>query len=177
MVIVAPHPKPWRFQLHSSEAGISLLENMFACATITLFLSGVFTLNGTCLSLLRQAKDHASASQVLQQRVEQLRIANWQRITDPTWLRDNVLNQDADGSSYLKNAAESLLVEPYGSSSINKNQFNRRNGAASSGMGNTSLIGETAVKVTWTVTWSGLPAGVTHMRQEVAILGLGGVAK
>lgn len=160
-----------------SSGGFSLLENIFACAVICLFLAGTFTANSESMSVLRMGRDEAGASQVLQQRIEQLRIANWQAITHPSWIRDNILNKDADGSVNLQGVVESVSITPYNGLTTAPNQFTRTSGAAAANGMNLSLLAESAIKVTWSVTWSGLPKGRIHTRQNVAILGLGGVAK
>ncbi len=165
-----------RKTLHRT-GGFSLLENVFACAVICLFLAGTFTANSESMSILRMGRDEAGASQVLQQRIEQLRIANWQAITGSTWIRDNILNKDADGSANLQGVIEGISITPYNGLTTATNQFSRTLGTATANGGNSSLIAESAIKVTWTVTWSGLPKGRIHTRQNVAILGLGGVAK
>src|SRR6478672_6877039 len=93
----------------------TLIDCVFACGILAFALGAIFTVNGYGLQELRVGRDEMTSSQVLQQRVEQLRIANWQRITDPTWMRDNILNVDADGSYNLKNASETVTITPYNS--------------------------------------------------------------
>src|SRR5205823_907449 len=140
-------------------------------------LGAMFTLNSNCMGMLRMSRDTANASQVLQQRVEQLRIANWQRISDPAWLRDYVLNTDADGSWDLNSLTETITFAPFNSSSTAVNRFTRSGGVATAANTNVSLLGEESLKVTCTVTWNGVPNSRQHTRQAVAILGKGGVAK
>jgi type II secretory pathway pseudopilin PulG len=160
-----------------SRRGFTLIENMFACGVVSMFLGGVFALNSNSMITLRMGRDEAAASQVLQQRVEQMRIANWQRITDPSWLRDNVLNQGADGAQNLRSLNESVTIAPYNSATVATNTFTSANGTASAGSANTSLIAEGSILVTWTESWTGLPNNRIHTRQATAILGKGGVAK
>jgi type II secretory pathway pseudopilin PulG len=160
-----------------SRRGFTLIENMFACGVVSMFLGGVFALNSNSMITLRMGRDEAAASQVLQQRVEQMRIANWQRITDPTWLRDNVLNQGADGAQNLRSLNETVTIAPYNSATVATNTFTSANGTASAGSSNTSLIAEGGILVTWTESWTGLPNNRIHTRQATAILGKGGVAK
>lgn len=166
-----------RRKIQNLKGGFSLLENIFACAVICLFLAGTFTANSQSMSILRMGRDAAGASQVLQQRIEQLRIANWQAITSPLWIRDNILSKDADGSANLQGVVETVSITPYNGTTTATNLFTRSSGTAAANGMNTSLVSESAIKVTWSVTWSGLPQGRIHNRQNVAILGLGGVAK
>ncbi len=172
-------PVPRRgFQLRRrARDAFTILESVIACGIIAVSLGGVFVLNSQTMSILRMSRDEASASQVLQQRVEQMRIANWQRITNPTWLRDNILNVSADGSETLAKLVETVTVEPYNSATASTNLFTRSANVQAASTSNTSLLGEDAIKIVWSATWIGIPNNRTHTRQTVAILGKGGVAK
>jgi hypothetical protein len=65
---------------------------------------------------IQMARESACASQVLQQTVESMRIANWHQVTDANWLSTNLLNTDAPGANQLKNVSETLTLVPYGKS-------------------------------------------------------------
>jgi hypothetical protein len=124
------------------------------------------------------AHEAACASQVLQQRVESLRIANWHEITDADWLKANLLNTDAAGSDLLKAESESLTLIPYGSATTGNTQLNRNYGSSAIVVNrNEKLLGESAIKVIWTVNYLGSPNNRPLTRQTVAILAKGGVAK
>jgi Tfp pilus assembly protein PilV len=161
----------------AASAGFTLLENVVACAIIAVGLAGTYLVNGQCMGVLRMAKDEAAGSQVLQQRVENLRIANWQRISSPTWIRDNILNAPADGASTLSNLTEKVSITPYKGTLTTTNTFTRTSGTAAAGPSNASLVTENAVQVTWNVSWTGVPKGKTHTRELVVVLGKGGIAK
>lgn len=161
----------------AAAAGFTLLENVVACAVIAIGLAGTYLVNGQCMGVLRMAKDEASASQVLQQRIENLRIANWQRISSPTWIRDNILNAPADGAATLANLTEKVTITPYKGTLTTTNTFTRTGTTATAGAGNASLVTENSVAVTWDVTWTGVPQGKVHTRELIAVLGKGGIAK
>ena len=158
-------------------AGITLIETSIAACTSALFLGSLFTMNMTGLKAIRTAKEATSASQVLQQRVESLRIANWHQVTDADWLSANLLNTSAAGSNGLKQMSETLTLAPYGSTSVGNTQITRSNGTTQILSRNNSLLTENAVKVVWTVTYSGGINSQSTTRQTVALLGKGGVAK
>jgi hypothetical protein len=123
------------------------------------------------------ARETACASQVLQQRIEGLRIANWHQITDADWILANLLNADAAGGNRLKNISETLTLTPYGSSSVGATQLERASGSARIVTRNSSLLTENAMKVVWVVNYNGAPNDRSSSRQTVAILAKGGVAK
>jgi hypothetical protein len=129
------------------------------------------------MSTLKAAREAACASQVLQQRIEGLRIANWHQVTDADWLVANLLNTDAAGSTGLKNVSESLTLTPYNGTTTTSTQLTRSGGSAYVVSRNTSLLTESAMKVVWVVNFTGARNDVAASRQTVAILAKGGVAK
>ncbi len=60
-------------------------------------------MNMTGIKAIRIAREAACASQVLQQRVEAMRIANWHQVTDANWVKNNLLSTNAAGSDVLRN--------------------------------------------------------------------------
>ena len=161
----------------STLQAFSLIETTVAATIAAMFLSSLFTMNMVTMDTIRCAKESIAASQVLQQRMESMRIANWQEVTDATWLRDNLLNTAVAGSAPLKNLVETLTIVAYGSTTIGNTQLTRSGATANIVAQNSSLSAENAVKVIWTVNFSGAPNNRVISRQIVAILAKGGVAK
>ncbi len=159
------------------QSASTLIESTIAAAICAIFLGSLFTLNSSTMGTLKMAREAACASQVLQQRIEGMRIANWHQITDADWISNNLLNTDAPGSTALKNLSETLVLSPYGSSSTAATQVTRSGGVAQIVTRNSSLLTENAVKVVWTVNFTGAPNDRSLSRQTVAILAKGGVAK
>ena len=161
----------------SNQSGSSLIEATIAACTSALFLGSLFTMNMQGLKAIRTAREAASASQVLQQRVEGMRIANWHQITNATWIRNNLMNTSASGAEGLNTMSETLTIVPYGSSTTGSTKLVRSNGSTSIVSSSTDLIKEGALKVIWTVNYSGGINNKTVTRQTTAILAKGGVAK
>jgi Tfp pilus assembly protein PilV len=161
----------------SGQSGSSLIEATIAACCSALFLASLFTMNMTAMRTMRTAREAANASQVLQQRVEAMRIANWHQITDADWVKTNLLATNAAGSDSLKNMTETLTLVPYGSSSTANTQITRTGGSTQIVSRNTNLLTEHAMKVIWTVAYNGGTQGQSTTRQTVAILAKGGVAK
>ena len=164
-------------QTTSEHAAFALIECTIATAISALFLGSLFLMNSSAMDTIQMARESACASQVLQQRIESMRIANWHQVTDSSWLLANLLNSDAPGSNQLKNVSETLTLVPYGSSTVGNTQLSRTNGAATLVSSNSALLGENALKIIWTVTYKAAPNDRTISRQIVAILAKGGVAK
>jgi uncharacterized protein (TIGR02598 family) len=160
------------------ECAFSIIETTMAAGLSAVFLASLFSLNTASMQTLKMAHESACASQVLQQRVESLRIANWHQITDADWLKANLLNTDAPGSDLLKAESETLMLIPYGSATTGNTQLNRNYGASATIVNrNNALLAENAIKIIWTVNYQGSPNNRPLTRQTVAILAKGGVAK
>ena len=166
-----------RRHLTTEQTAFALIECTIATAVSALFLGSLFLLNSSAMDTIQMAREAACASQVLQQRIEAMRIANWHQVTDANWLLANLLNTDAPGANQLKNASETLTLVPYGSSTVGNTQLTRTNGTVSIATNNSALLGESAVKIIWTVNYTAAPNDRVISRQIVAILAKGGVAK
>ena len=166
-----------RFGTQTTRGGFTLIEAIIASAISALFLSSLFAMNLASMETIRSAKESTAASQALQQRMESMRIANWHEVTDAAWLRDNLLNTDVPGGAQLKSLVETVTLVPYGSTSVGNTQLTRTNGSASIVNQNTNLLAENAVKIIWSVSYTGAPNNHAAARQIVSILAKGGVAK
>jgi hypothetical protein len=165
------HPRAERL------AAFALVECTIATAISALFLGSLFLMNSSAMDTIQMARQSACASQVLQQRIESMRIANWHQVTDASWLLANLMNADAPGANQLQGMSETLTLVPYGSSTVGNTQIVRTNGTVSIASNNTALLGENAIKIIWTVNYTASPNDRTISRQVVAILAKGGVAK
>jgi len=166
-----------RSRPRAEQTGFALVECTIATAISALFLGSLFLMNSSAMDTIQMARESACASQVLQQRVESMRIANWHQVTDANWLATNLLNSDAPGANQLNSVSETLILVPYGSSTAGNTQLTRTNGSVSILSTNSALLGENAVKIIWTVNYIAAPNDRTISRQIVAILAKGGVAK
>jgi len=161
----------------AEQSGFALVECTIATAISALFLGSLFLMNSSAMDTIQMARQSACASQVLQQRVESMRIANWHQVTDANWLLTNLLSSDAPGSNELKDMSETMTLVPYGSSTVGNTQLTRASGTVSIVSNNTALLGENALKIIWTVNYTAAPNNHIISRQIVAILAKGGVAK
>jgi uncharacterized protein (TIGR02598 family) len=166
-----------RLRHHSASGAFTLIETVVAAAITVGFLGSLFTMNLATMDTIRCAKESITASQILQQRMESMRIANWHEVTDANWLHDNLLNSDVAGSDPLKNKVETLTLVPYGTADLGNMQLTRSGGTATIVNQNSSLLAQNAVKVIWTINYTGAPNDNARSRQIVAILAKGGVAK
>jgi prepilin-type N-terminal cleavage/methylation domain-containing protein len=159
------------------QKGFTLVESVIATAISALFLGSLFLMNAAAMDTITMARQAACASQVLQQRIESMRIANWHQVTDATWLQTNLLNADAPGADQLHGLSETLTLVPYGSSTVGNTKLIRAKGVVKILSNNTDLLGENAVKIIWTLNFIAAPNDRPAMREAVVILAKGGVAK
>src|SRR5205085_12182160 len=94
----------------AERTGFALIECTVAAAVSALFLGSLFLMNSSAMDTIQMARESACASQVLQQRIEAMRIANCHQVTDANWLLANLLNADAPGANLLKNMSETLML-------------------------------------------------------------------
>src|SRR4051812_24205250 len=83
----------------AGQSGETLLEAAVAVATVGTFVAVLTLMGSSLLALLRSANDGASVNQAMQERVEQMRIANFLQITDASYLQGAL----AAGSDSAKN--------------------------------------------------------------------------
>lgn len=157
--------------------GFTLLESLVAAALMALFLGTLFALNTSSMQTIRMAREASGASQLLQQRVESLRIANWHQVTDADWLKTQLLNAATPGAAILNSPTETLTLIPYDSTAVGNTQLTRTATGVSIVNRNAALLTENAVKVIWSVVYNGAPNNRSYTRQITAILAKGGVAK
>ena len=166
-----------------------MVEASVAGAIIILFLTSLFALNSTVMHLLNAAAQTASASQELQQRVEQVRLANWNQITDPSWVQNSLLNAKTDASVNLPGMTETLTVTTYVSPSSSaatiaaaasgsfKVTRNATGAVTVSSSGSTVLVNQEMVQVDLTVSWPGWNRPLPRNRALTTLVSRWGISK
>ena len=143
-----------------------MLESTIAGAIMMLFLTSLLALNSNMMRLLGAAAKTANASADLQQRTEQIRLANWQQISNPAWVSTNLLGTMTDASVNLAGLTETITVKPYDAPSstapsASPGSFTvTRTGAGTvtispAGFSSTALLSQEMLEVDLNVTWPG----------------------
>src|SRR5438309_1022385 len=99
-------------------AGYSLLEANIATAMVGSFVAALMMMNANLLGVIKTAKEAISANQSLEQRVEQMRIANWAQITDANYVAANFLNAPTDSAVGLPGVTETMTVSAPANASL-----------------------------------------------------------
>ena len=155
-----------------------MIEVSVATAMVALFIAGLMMMNSNLLTLLRGAQENVSASQFLQERVEQMRIANWLQITDATYLAEDLVTTAAASAAGLKSPTETITVSAYPArAGVAKAEVIRGPAGIRTVSSNPSLKDERMVRVDIRVVWRGTPRNRERVRMTTALLAKGGIAK
>jgi hypothetical protein len=156
MIPVAPSNDMCRLRPNKS-AAFALAEVVVGMALIIVVLALLFTLNGQLLGLLRQGKHSTYATQLIAERVEQLRTAAWEAVTIPANLEGALKFGSINGSatatgSNLPGVTEIIEIEPYDNPAGDKIGCVRTPAGVQPATG-TGFPNETLVKVKISLKW------------------------
>lgn len=163
----------------AGQGGFTLLETAVAGALLTLFLSSLFLLNSTVLRMLRSGTETVAASQVLQARVEQFRLANWLQVTNPDFAK-LTLSKPTDADTDLPGLTEAVSAAPYQvGSGVEATAFSfERTGTAITTRGGSGvdLTGRSLVQINVSVRWSSW-GGRARARSLCTVVSKWGISK
>jgi len=138
--------------------GLALLETMAAVAMVGSFIAIIITMSSNLLGLLRTSKDNISASQSIQQRVEQLRLLSWAGINDPQRIAEDILAFPTPSSTGLAAPIETVTVSPWpAEAGFVPAKAVRDKGVVTVVSTNSNLMSRLLVRVDVSLTWSGFP--------------------
>src|SRR5438067_13480787 len=95
---------------HAGTAGYSLIELNIAAGMISAFVAAVMMMNANLLGIIKTAKESCSANQALQERIEQMRIANWAQTTDAYYIAANLLNTATGPALRLPKVPQAVTI-------------------------------------------------------------------
>jgi hypothetical protein len=163
-------------------AGATIIEVVLAGAIVALFLGSLFVLNSTGIGIVKAHRETAAANLCLQDRLEQARASNWSEITDPNWIKDQILQAAPPASSLLRNLEEQITVSPYpppvpavAATTVQRLPSGQVN--ILSQMSATTLSGLQTVRLDFRDTWRSAQNSRTRIRETSTILALGGIGK
>jgi hypothetical protein len=82
-IAISPKRGGW---LGTCAAGFSVAEAVISLGIGSFSVGGAMLVNSQQLRLLKSTRESSSASHTLEERIEQLRIATWRQITDPSYI-------------------------------------------------------------------------------------------
>ena len=163
-------------------SGFTLAEVVCAAALLVLFVSAIFAVNQKVLASLKAQKETLAATQIFQERIEQLRYNAASGIAgtnfaDINWLKTNIYNADTQSISTLgPSAAETFVVSVYPVPVGTAAQLTRTNGTVNiDSSGDPSIPSANLVRVDLQLTWTS-SSGRSRLRRTSTVLGKGDVA-
>jgi len=147
----SPHAMNYR----AAASAFALIESTVAMALLSLMLGVMFATNAHLLGLLKQGKQSSFATELIQERMEQLRTSVWTDVTTPANLVFLVDQAQARlTSANLPGVSETVRIEPM----VNPTNIAitcLRPATGSSTATGPVLTAEKSVKVTVTIQWQG----------------------
>jgi type II secretory pathway pseudopilin PulG len=170
-----PHPKLRRWKGAPRRMfGFTLAETVIAMALCTTACAGFYLAIGLGMRIVRNARDQAQASLLLEQRIEALRARTfWQSIVTTSGIRA-MLQQPAPTAAGLNSASETLSVGPYPGKTTSFSVTRRADGTFD--LSGASLPpSQKTVRVTGTVSWGAAGQSRRHTRHVSTIFTKGGL--
>ena len=169
----------------SFRSGFTLVEVMAAMALVLFALVGIYTMQAQSLRIVQSAHDSGAASQVLQQRLEQLRLNSYDSVVTASGLTALMTGtagatQSEQTMSAVKNFQEAVKISSYARPGVSPapaaGSFTvTRSGTSATSSGTTvDLTAETEVKAQFVVSWS--DRNGSHRREFSTIFSRGGVS-
>ena len=167
----------------SRNAGFTLAETMVGAAVAVVGMAAVAVLNQAHLRYVQSARQSNAATLALQERVEQMRLADWRKITDPTYLKDTLYATATKSSGPLSRFTEEVQVEAYepvidaAHPAPQKLVVQRRvNGSRVTMMSGSNLATQRLAKVDLKINWIGSD-GRSRVRATTTLISNGGISR
>ena len=152
-------------RLHQRERGFALAEVIVTSGLILFVIVAVYGMQGQIVQLVRSARGSSAASQVLQQRVEQLRMQPFSTVTSSTSLRSLMdgtpgATESEKEMSGVTNFKETVTIANYARPGVSPApapalfSVTRLNGAATSPGAAVDLSTNSQVNAQLTVKWT-----------------------
>ena len=157
---------------HQSQAAFTLVDSVVGMMLVSVLLSCLFAANTYLLGLLKQGKESTYATQIIQERVEQLRTALWDSVTDPAKIV-HIASPATATATNLQGVTETITVESLINPATSRVCAIRAPSGATTISG-TALDTERSVKVTVRVEWESRHHRI-RSRESVTLLTKDGI--
>ncbi|MDQ3624070.1 MAG: hypothetical protein M3463_16555 [Verrucomicrobiota bacterium] len=97
----------------ATRAAFTLLEVLLAVGLSLIAVNGIMLLSSMCLRLVKSARQSNAATFSLQERIEQLRTAPWNGLTNASYLSDKIFAAAPLSAAPLGNLTESITLSAY----------------------------------------------------------------
>ena len=158
--------------------GFTLVEVMMATSVSLVGFLAVTFLNMSNLRTVKSARQSNAATLCLQERAEQLRLADWRKITSSTYLRDTLLANSTKSAEPLSEISETITVSAFPDETAAQSLVVRRNtnGTRVVLLSGDGIAAQRLAKVDLQVSWAGSD-GRIRTRATTTLMANGGISR
>ncbi len=157
-----------------SVGAFTLAEVMIAMGILVWFVAGLCLAGARIAAWLESQREVVAASQLIQERTEQIRSSTYAQLTDATYLQNSLLNAPANSESMLHSLVEVLTISAYPADSSAPLKATRQQYAVSLNSTNPALATAAVVRLDLQLSWLG-QRGTTRTRAISTIIANGGI--
>jgi hypothetical protein len=164
------------FLKRATLGGFSVAESVISLGIGAVAIVGGMTLSQHELALVKSTRESNAASHALEERIEQLRLANWRQITDVDYLTNKYFPARPKSAHLLPDVKERLTVTAYpdASACVPLSLERSKDGTIRTVSAGTGLQGQRLARVNLRVTWAGKD-GKERVRELASIISNAGI--
>ena len=161
-----------------SIGGFTLSETILATGIAMLAMAAATALNSAHLRLVKSSRQSNAATLALQERVEQMRLANWRKITDPDYLKDTLLASVPSSAAPLNPITEKITISAYPDPSVAQKLVveRRSNGERVTLVSGAGLTTQRLAQVEFQLGWVGADQR-PRLRATTTMVSNGGISR
>ncbi len=158
----------------------ALAEVLVALSIVAIGFLGAFATAVQAGRMASAAEEDALVSSGLEQRIDQLRLLEWQELTNGTGITTKVWTARPEPTTGMTITQETLTLSPWDVVAAQTLQATWSGASApvvTFGAGAQNLSNANAVKAVATLTWTGRRSSRTQTRSLVSVISRGGISK
>lgn len=157
-----------------SAGAFTLAEVMIAAGILVWFVAGLCLAGSRIAAWLESQREVVAASQLIQERTEQIRNATYAQLTDATYLQNNLLNAPTNSEAMLHSLVEVLTISAYPADTSAPLVATRQQDTVSITSTNAALATAAVVRLDLQLSWLG-QRGTLRTREISTIIANGGI--
>lgn len=163
---------------HRLRAGFTLVETMIAAAVAMIGMTAAMSLNQGHMRLVKSAGQSNAATLCLQERVEQMRLASWRKITNADYIKDTLLAVPTRSAAPLDQLWETITISAYPDSAAAKKLIveRRAGGERVTLLSGDGLASERLAQLEFQIRWLG-PDRRPRTRMSTTLISNGGISR